>query len=141
MWQMEDSEDMGRLKATVVLCLAVSMDGKWIAVGTFLGDVLVWDANTYKQIFAHRGEGIHDINRVEFSPDWTRLVSASDNNTAIVWDIATAKEVQTLCHEDSVRAVKYSPQGDWIATATRDCMRVYDSNDGHLLIDINATVT
>jgi len=99
----------------------VSNNRKWIAAGTVVGNVLVWDAKTYKQVFAHR-EDWHIVG-VNFLPDSTRLIFAS-NKTAIIWDI-TAKEVQTLRHRDWVRAAKYSPQGDRIVTATKDSVRVY----------------
>jgi len=138
-WRVQDGKQIARLEAKDVWCLAVSNDGKWIAAGTSWGDMLVWDAKTYEQVFAHR-EDSNTIHGVDFSPDSTRLVSAS-HGTAIVWDIATAKEVQILRHRDWVIAAKYSPQGDRIATATKDSVRVYDSNDGRLLMDINATIT
>jgi len=101
----------------------------------------VWDAKTYEEVFVHK-EDSSTINAVDFSPGSThRLNSASDNGTVIVWDFATRERVQTLHHENWVVAAKYSPQGDRIATATLYSVRVYDSNDGHLLMDIKETVT
>ena len=46
-------------------------------------------------------------------------------------------------HEDLVRAAKYSPQGDRIATATSswDSVRVWNNSDSSLLVNIKATVT
>jgi len=138
-WRVEDGKQVGAMKARLVQCLAVSIDGKWIAAGTFDGDTLVWDANTYKQVFAHKDVG---INGVDFSPDSTRLVSASSSGTAIVWDIATREQVRTLHHEGWVAAAKYSPQGDRIATATLDgSVRIWDSNDGRLLVEIPVKVS
>ena len=64
--------------------------------------------------------------------DSTRLVSATLNKAII----ARRKRVQTLDHVDRVTAAKYSPQGDRVATATRESVRVWDSNDGRLLIYI-----
>ena len=141
-WRVKDGKQMATMKADGVLCLAGSNDGRWIAAGTSLGDVLVWDAKTYKEVFVHK-EDDWDINGVDFSPDSTRLVSASDNYSAIVWDTASAtrERVQTLPHEDKVFAAKYSPHGDRIATATSRSVRVYDGNVGLVLVDINATVT
>ena len=138
-WRVKDGKQMATMETSLVWCLAVSQDGRWIAAGTSLGDVLVWDAKTYNKVFSHK-EDFTTINGVDFSPDSTRLVSTSDNYTAIVWDIATRERVQTLCHEGSVLAAKYSPEGDRIAMATSCSVRVYDSNDGRLLVDIEATV-
>jgi WD40 repeat protein len=124
-----------------VNCLAVSKDGRLIAAGTLWGDVLVWDAETHEQVFARR-EDSQVITGVDFSPDSTRLVSASDSLTASIWDIATRERVLTLRHEHWViRAVKYSPLGYRVATATPDAVRVWDSNGGRLLMDIKVTVT
>jgi WD40 repeat protein len=140
MWRVEDGEEMATVETKYVLCLAVSADGRWIAAGTLYGEVLVSDAKTYEKVIAHK-EDYYWINGVDFSPDSSRLVSASNNGTASIWDIPTRKRVQTLDHEDWVFAAKYSPQGDHIATATPDSVRVWDSNDGRLLVDIPVTVT
>ena len=40
-----------------------------------------------------------------------------------------------------MQAAKYSPLGDRIATATRRSIRVWDSSNGHSLVDINKGVT
>ena len=137
---MEDGKQIATVEANHVPCLAVSKDGRWIAAGTGWGAVFVWNAQTYEKVISHR-EDYHDVIGVDFSPDSTRLVSASQNRTASVWDIATCQRVHTLDHGDLVRAAKYSPQGDRIATATRRSVQVWDSNDGRLLVDIPVNVT
>ena len=140
---MEDGKQVATVEAlkVPVMCLAVSKDGRRIAAGTKYGEVIVWDAETYEKIISHQ-EDYGDINGVDFSPDSTRLVSASDNTTVSIWDIATGKRVQTLDHRDWVPiAAKYSPQGDRIATASYGSLRVWDSNNGRLLFDIKVHVT
>ncbi|KAI9462971.1 hypothetical protein HD554DRAFT_1425706 [Boletus coccyginus] len=139
-WRVEDGKQMATMDTKTAFCLAVSKDGRWIAAGTLEGDVHVWDANTYKQVWTHRQDS-HAIHGVHFSPDSTRFVSVSRDGTAIVWDIATRKKVRTLHSKGLGIAAKYSPQGDRIATATRHSVQVYDSNDGRLLMDIKVGVT
>ena len=140
-WRVEDGKQLARMKARFVNCLAVSKDGRWIAAGTAWREVKVWDAKTYETFFTHSGED-GDINGVDFSPDSTRLLVASRNCRASVWDVATRRRmVGPLSHEMAVRAAKFSPQGDRIATATHESVRVYDSNDGLLLVDIPAVFT
>ena len=140
-WRVEDGKQVATVEALKVMCLAVSKDGRRIAAGTVYGEVIVWDAKTYEKIISHQDD-YSDINRVDFSPDSTRLVSASNNKTSI-WDIATRRRVHTFRHGDQMRAAKYSPQGGRIATATGNSVRVWDSNDGRfkLLVDIKVTVT
>ena len=134
---MEDGKEMATLEARNVLCLAVSKDDRLIAAGTFWGEVLVWNAKTFEKVLSHEEL---NVNGVDFSPDSTRLVYAS-HYTASIWDIATHKRVQALDHGDWMRAAKYSPRGDRIATATEDSVRVWDSNDGRLLKHIKVAVT
>jgi WD40 repeat protein len=136
-WRVEDGKQMATMEAEYAQCFAVSKDGRWIAAGTNWGHVIVWDAKTYKEVFSHR-EAYNEINGVDFSPDSCRLVSAW--RRASIWDIAARKRVQTLAHENWVTAAKYSPQGDRIATATGESVRVWDSNDGRLLVDIKVIV-
>ena len=116
-------------------CVAASQSGRWIAGGSNGGDVLVWDATTYKRVFADN-VGSTSIKNVDFSPDSTRLVSATGQSTAPIWDIAARQKVRTLDHDGLVIAAKYSPQGDRIATATDESVRIWDSKDGRVLVNV-----
>ena len=136
-WRVADCQRTATMESTRVRCLAVSNDGKWIAAGTIWGEVIVWDAKTYKRVLSHEedsGESV--VNGTDFSPDSTRFVTASDDGTASVWDVATCQRVRTLRHKSALRAAKYSPLGDRIAVAARDAVLLYDSNDGRCLFDI-----
>jgi WD40 repeat protein len=135
-WRATDGKQMSTMAARLVWCLAASKDGKWIAAGTYEGDVFVWDAETHQQVFAHKDEPFV-IYGVDFSLDSTRLVTGS--RTTAVWDIKVRKKVLTLDHDDWAIAVKYSPQGDRIATATSCFVRVWDNTDGHLIVHIPVT--
>jgi len=134
-WRVEDGRQTECKGGWGTLCLAVAKDGGWIAAGTVGGSVIMWDAKT-KVILHNLGEDNRKINGVDFSPDSTRLVSATNDRRASIWDIGTRQRVQTLDHGDLVTAAKYSPRGDRIATATPDSVRVWDSNNGRLLMHI-----
>ena len=137
-WRVHDGKQMAAMKAWETYCLAASKDGRWIAAGTGWGDVLVWDTKTYKQVLKHIEESY--ISALDFSHDSARLLSAW-GNTATILNIETCEVVRGLPHDDRVVAAKYSPQGEWIATATETSVRTWDSNDGRLLVDINVQVT
>ena len=138
-WRVQDGKQMARMAAR---CFAVSKDGRWIAAGENTNDeVFLWDAKSFEKVFSYK-EHFNGILGVDFSPDSTRLVTASQNRTATVWDVGTRKKVPRLDHGHWVIAAKYSPQGDRIATATLDgSVRVWDGNDGRLLVDIPVKVT
>jgi WD40 repeat protein len=61
------------------------------------------------------------VNAVTYSPDGTRIATASDDKTAQIWDATTGWHLTTLRgHEYRVTAVTYSPDGTRIATASDD---------------------
>ena len=116
-WRVNDGKQVARMETGYhVLSLAASKNGKWIAAGTST-KLFVWNAETYEEIIKY-GEG-NFILGVDFSPDSTRLVTGTNNCTAIIWDLGTGKQVQTLQHQGWIYAAKYSPRGDRIATATK----------------------
>ena len=140
-WGAKNGAHIATMPAKEVYCVAASRNGRWIAGGEWGGEVIVWDATTYQRVFSANGTGTSHGYRyiwdVDFSPDSTRLVSA-DDSTATIWDfIGARQQVRTLVQPNqSVQAAKYSPQGDRIATATPEYVRVWDSNDGRLLVDL-----
>ena len=67
-----------------------------------------------------------------FSPDGSRVVTASLDRTAKVWDAKSGAEVLTLKgHTDSVRSASFSPDGSRVVTASRDgTAKVWDAKSG-----------
>lgn len=56
-----------------------------------------------------------------FSPDGARVLTASDDGTARLWDAATGKEIAVLRgHESGVISAVFSPDGRRILTASTD---------------------
>ena len=56
-----------------------------------------------------------------FSPDGTKVVSASDNETLRLWNVATGECEQTLAgHSSAVRSAGFSPDGTKLASASVD---------------------
>ncbi|KAN0088012.1 WD40-repeat-containing domain protein, partial [Tylopilus felleus] len=137
-WRKRDSQQVATIEAQNVLCLAVSKDGSWIAAGTYWGDVFVWDSETHERVLEHK-QGYRTIRAIDFSPDSTKLVWASEDATATIWDVNTHQRVKILRHEGPVIAAKFSPRGDGIATATQYSVRVWNSNFDNVHIPIRVT--
>ena len=64
-----------------------------------------------------------------FSPDGSRIVTASVDKTARIWDAATGKEIAVLRGHDSVvNSAAFSPDGSRIVTASADkTARIWDA--------------
>ena len=75
------------------------------------------------------------VNSAQFSPDGTRIVTASSDYTARVWDAASGKPIGgPLLHEDVVMSAQFSPEGTRIVTASDDqTARVWDAATGKSL--------
>ena len=64
-----------------------------------------------------------------FSPDGKRIVTASRDKTARIWDAATGKPIGEPLkgHEDAVHSAAFSPDGKRIVTASEDkTARIWD---------------
>jgi eukaryotic-like serine/threonine-protein kinase len=73
--------------------------------------------------------------RAAYSPDGTRIVTASVDKTARIWDAATGASLIILSgHSGSVRGAAYSPDGFRVITASRDkTVRIWDAHTGSLV--------
>ena len=64
----------------------------------------------------------NDVNSAAFSPDGTRIVSASNDKTVRIWDAQTGTQIgQPLTgHDSSVNSAAFSPDGSRIVSASAD---------------------
>ena len=82
---------------------------------------------------AHALDGhAEGVNRAAFSPEARRVVTASDDTTARIWDAATGRQITCLNgHTDRVRYAAFSPDGARIVTASADkTARIWDARRG-----------
>jgi WD40 repeat protein len=82
-----------------------------------------------------RGHG-GSVLSAAFSPDGSRIVTASDDKTARIWDATTAKEIAVLRgHDDALLSAAFSPDGSRIVTASDDkTARIWDAASGKFRI-------
>ncbi len=84
----------------------------------------VLDAPLTWIVFEGHSRAVADVS---FSPDSTRIVTASADKTARVWDRETGEELRCFEHEAAVTAASFSPDGQRVVTASRDgTVRVWD---------------
>ncbi|HEY0801618.1 MAG TPA: AAA family ATPase [Steroidobacteraceae bacterium] len=72
------------------------------------------------------------LRTAAYSPDGSRIVTASLDKTARIWDAYTGAEIAVLRgHEDRVNSAVYSPDGKYVLTSSSDrTARIWDARTG-----------
>lgn len=92
-------------------------------------DVLAWwqtnaqfgETERFARFFTELKEHTDPVYSAQFSPDGQRIVTASDDRTARVWEATTGKPIAELKgHSAAVSSAQFSPDGQWIVTASGD---------------------
>ncbi len=102
-----------------------SPDGKTLLASRG-NSLCILDVRTGKQIVPF-GSELGTVRSALFSADGRFVVTASDDQTARVWDAATGKEVLVLRHNAPVQFAVMFPDGGRLATAS-DTVRIWDLN-------------
>jgi WD40 repeat protein len=79
------------------------------------------------------------VNTAAFSPDGHYFVTSSNDGTAIIWEAATGKAMQTLKgHTEWVTRATFSPDGHYVVTVSNDStVRVWEVQTGKELVNIS----
>ena len=159
-WQVDsrDGHEVGqaiRAEGAEIFAVDLSADGKWLACGLKLkcgesgngraGQVRVWDTETHEKVLDIQGHA-NSVFSIHITPDSAKIATGSADKTAFIWSLTTGRRlVGPLKHEGIVVAVRFSPTGDRVATATAKnpdakSIRIYNSDDGRRLLDIPFSV-
>jgi WD40 repeat protein len=91
----------------------------YVATAGYDNQVILWDAKTKTPI--QRVLHDHLANQCAFNASGTLLVSASSDYTARVWEIPSLRLKSVLVgHDDDIEMAAFSPDGQTIATCSRD---------------------
>ncbi len=118
----------------------VSNKGKYIAGITGDYSIIIWDMITKKKVSVLKGHA-GSVGTVCFSRDEKYLVSGGGGNVTyrkpieyynlMLWDVVKGDLISVLSgHVDVVKKAKFTPDGQYIASASEDnSVRVWDVNN------------
>jgi hypothetical protein len=117
----------------VITALAVSPDGKWLAVSGYR-EILLWQ---YGGEMVARLPGLSDrIHTILFSPDGATLAAVGGSPARFgevqIWDLATRKQKHSVVvSNDTLFGASFSPDGTRIACGAADkSIRLFDTATG-----------
>jgi WD40 repeat protein len=113
-----------------ILSIAFSPNNRHVAFGANDGGIRMCDPASGHEFSLPKAHS-YRIEGLAFSPHGDRLVSASADRTARVWDVEHSKELRLLSHAVGLTGVAWSPDGRWIATAALDdAIHIWDAESG-----------
>lgn len=124
-WNLELGLELAHFapESGFVRAVDFSPDGRYIASGTWNaadgGVVQLWSLSSNR--LERRFFGAHRdvITQVRFNSDGTRLLSASWDQTLVVWDVQTGVERMRLAsHDDRILSVAFGPTEDYVLVGT-----------------------
>jgi WD40 repeat protein len=141
-WDPQTGTPLLELKGNlgIVTSASFSADGTRIVAGG-TQKAVVWDARPLTSVLELKGHtGTVWPHHLWYGPDGSRIVSASDDGTAKVWDAKTGALLQDLKgHRRAISSVGLSPDGTRIVTGSWDkTAKVWDTLTGALLHNLTA---
>jgi WD40 repeat protein len=116
-------------------CVAVSPDGRLVAVGSQQKNLVLWDGRTHQQVGEPLQHGDH-FWKVQFSPDGKRLLTGGYINTNWrLWDVATRQPIgQPFLEARGSEQAIFSPDSRLILTIDRNGpTQMWNARTGRLL--------
>jgi WD40 repeat protein len=104
--------------------LALSPNGKRVALGTAYDAIRLWDVETGKECFTEFDGHNAPVHCVAFTPDGRTLVSGDFNQEIRLWDGATWTQTRLL--RGSASTVSFTPDGKRMAAVINKAVRVWD---------------
>jgi hypothetical protein len=134
LWRLCHSDLFTLEHTETVHSVALSPDGKKLAVGTSDQTAKLWDVMTGQELLTLKGHTA-EVWAVAFSPDGRKLATGSPDQTAKLWDVTTGQELLTFKgHTRRVQGVAFSPDGKTLATCSWDqTVKLWDATTGQEL--------
>lgn len=115
-----------------------SPDMRIIAVAGLSGRASVYDVNSHMPV-QEFNEHWRGLSCISFTPDSRRIVVASGDRSACMYDIPTGRLILRFPHDDEVRAMAVTVDGTRMVTGCLNGeLRVWDLHNGRMVTSIHA---
>ncbi|KAJ6009715.1 hypothetical protein N7522_004731 [Penicillium canescens] len=110
--------------------ISIALSQGQLASGSTDGRVKVWELNDYHCVSTLEGYN-KQAGSIAWSPDGSRLASASMDNTVSIWALTSQCNLILKGHTDAVGPFAWSEDGSRLASASWDkTIRVWDTTTG-----------
>lgn len=101
--------------------VSINKTGEWLAFGSSkLGQLLVYEWQSESYILKQQGH-FDATNALSYSPDGSKVVTASDDGKIKIWDVVSGFCLTTFEeHTSAVTAVKFAKKGQVLFSASLD---------------------
>lgn len=123
------TDDISRGFADSMPFVTFSPDSRYVLSSIYSSRAMqLWDVETGEIVRTYEGHEVW-LTSASFSPDGTRIVSASGDDTVRLWDAATGTLLHTLTgHTRFPTSVTFSPDGRRVLSGAADAtIRVWDA--------------
>ena len=132
LWNVDTGDCFSSIDITenaALMSLALSSDGKYLAIGGFGGIIRVWDLLQKRWLYtliADESAVIRNVSSLCFSPDGKYLASGSSDRTIKIWRL---KDGKCIMIKDALKGrgieISYSPTGREIAYSDFDTLKIW----------------
>ena len=122
------------------LSVSYSPDSKWIASGSLDKSIIIWDADSGKQVkqFTGHGGNIYDIDFVPGKEGY--LLSASLDKTLRLWAVHADKSVKTyIGHDEGIVSIDITRDGLHMVSGSYDeSIKIWEIATGNTVFTFDA---
>ena len=141
-WDVAAGVEMAAFQTGWAFCVDWSPDGQRITVGTYEGEVQVWEIPSQQMLSSWRSPTHSMVISIGWSPDGSTIATGELNGIIYLWNAATGEVERSIDgytrQRCDVNGLAWSPDGSQLATAHQDgFVRLWDPSSGQLILAID----
>ena len=116
-----------------------SPDGDWLVCSFSDGSLQVWNVQSWV-MHMEIESGSEEISNCVFSPDGTRIICGDDLGLLRAWKSQDGQLLRTIeAHSDEIGMMLTAPDGNYLASASRSTIRLWEPETLEMLHEIEET--